>query len=70
MAEEQQKFAAAMNEGTSAPVSAYVDGGMHSKLPCHPEIQWRKGHGIAGLRHEVPYKPPEAALADPFASAR
>ncbi|WP_246749216.1 L,D-transpeptidase family protein [Agrobacterium rosae] len=67
---EQQKLAAALNQGTSSAVSSYVDGGMH---PSFRAIL--KNNGAKSMAEKVsgtkyPISRPEAALADPFAGAR
>ncbi len=70
LAEEQQKFAAAMSAGTSAPVSAYVDGGMHPSFRTILKSSGAKAMASQVSGTKYPISRPEAALADPFASER
>jgi murein L,D-transpeptidase YafK len=70
LAEEQQKLAAAMSEGTSAPLSAYVDGGMHPSFRAILKSSGAKAMASQVSGTKYPISRPEAALADPFASVR
>ncbi len=70
LAEEQQKLAVAMSEGTSAPLSAYVDGGMHPSFRAILKSSGAKAMASQVSGTKYPISRPEAALADPFASVR
>lgn len=70
LGEEQQKLAAAMSEGTSASLSAYVDGGMHPSFRAILKSSGAKAMASQVSGTKYPISRPEAALADPFASVR
>ena len=70
LAEEQQKLAAAMSDGTSAPLSAYVDGGMHPSFRAILKSSGAKAMASRVSGTKYPISRPEAALADPFAGVR
>ncbi len=70
LADEQQKLAAAMSEGTSIPVNAYVDGGMHPSFRAILKTSGAKSMAAKVSGTKYPISRPEAALADPFASVR
>lgn len=69
LAVEQQRLAAAIAAGTSAPVNAYVDGGMHPSFRAILKNNGPKTMAAKVSGTKYPISRPDAALADPFSGA-
>jgi murein L,D-transpeptidase YafK len=63
---EKQRVDAAIAEGSSSTVAAYVDGGMHSSFRALLEKNGPKKLAARISKTKYPVSRPAAALADPF----
>ncbi len=66
IAAENQKVDAALAESKSMPVSAYIDGGMHSNFRALLKKNGADKLAASTSRIKYPVSRPDAALADPF----